>query len=369
MFAELDKRVPNVIILQPSVPTYRVDFFDRLESHLGEKLAVYSSPGKLGTLSDKNGFQKWEKSVGRIVNLMPGIDWQRGVLGIQINKTDVVVVSGTPRCITNILFLIKARLVGAKTVWWGQYWSSTSKNWRFELRLMLMRLSTVLLFYTDKEIAEFDSKVGKHNFTGIYSLNNGIDVTPIKRLRMPYTSTGRERLLFFVGRLTEKAGLSVLIEAMSFPEMSGVCLHIIGDGPERGNLQAQAQELEVAERITLQPGTTDEQTIAEAANRARLFVYPGGVGLSLLHAMAYGLPAVLHDNRWKHMPEIAAFGDGQTGCSFAFGDAHALAVAIASCIDETETLDTWSANSIPVAEIEYNTEQMAKRFITMLSQF
>ena len=32
---------------------------------------------------------------------------------------------------------------------------------------------------------------------------------------------------------------------------------------------------------------------------------PGAVGLSLIHAMAYGLPCLVHSNRLQHMPEIA----------------------------------------------------------------
>ena len=37
----------------------------------------------------------------------------------------------------------------------------------------------------------------------------------------------------------------------------------------------------------------------------RIFVYPGEVGLSLIHAMAYGLPCLVHSDRLKHMPEIS----------------------------------------------------------------
>ena len=69
----------------------------------------------------------------------------------------------------------------------------------------------------------------------------------------------------------------------------------------------------------------EEPDIAQIANRCRLFVYPGGVGLSLIHAMAYGLPSIIHDDRWRHMPEIAAFQDGRTGRTFEREDPGSLA--------------------------------------------
>ena len=60
----------------------------------------------------------------------------------------------------------------------------------------------------------------------------------------------------------------------------------------------------------------DEKDISNIANRCRIFVYPGAVGLSLIHAMAYGLPCLIHSDRCNHMPEIAAFSHGKTGLTF-----------------------------------------------------
>jgi hypothetical protein len=44
------------------------------------------------------------------------------------------------------VLLLKARLSGAATIWWGRYWSATSRPWRAPLRMLLMRFAHHLLF-------------------------------------------------------------------------------------------------------------------------------------------------------------------------------------------------------------------------------
>jgi glycosyltransferase involved in cell wall biosynthesis len=119
-------------------------------------------------------------------------------------------------------------------------------------------------------------------------------------------------------------------------------------------------------RVRWHEATVDEARIAEVANRCRLFIYPGSVGLSLIHAMAYGLPCVVHDRRKKHMPEIAAFEQGVTGLSFAHEDETDLARSIASCLADPAQLERMSAACIRVTSESYNTEAMCHRFMEAL---
>ena len=101
-------------------------------------------------------------------------------------------------------------------------------------------------------------------------------------------------------------------------------------------------------------------------NRCRLFAYAGEVGLSLLHGMSFGLPAIVHSDRWRHMPEIAAFLDGVTGRSFAYGDAEGLAHAIADLMDDAEALNAYSKAARERVEDTFNTKDMARRFVEMV---
>ena len=44
-----------------------------------------------------------------------------------------------------------------------------------------------------------------------------------------------------------------------------------------------------------------------------IFVYPGGIGLALLHALSFGLPVITTDNYLLHGPEIELLIPGKNG--------------------------------------------------------
>jgi teichuronic acid biosynthesis glycosyltransferase TuaC len=94
-------------------------------------------------------------------------------------------------------------------------------------------------------------------------------------------------------------------------ELEGVRYVIVGDGPERGRLEALARELGVAERTSLL-GALPHDRALEEARRAHAFVLPSvdeAFGVAYVEAMAGWVPAV--GLRGEDGPEeIAAAGGG-----------------------------------------------------------
>ena len=86
---------------------------------------------------------------------------------------------------------------------------------------------------------------------------------------------------------------------------------VIGDGPERGELEALARRLEVADRVDFLGQLAPAQAL-ERARRCTLFVMPStdeAFGVAYVEAMAAGIPAI--GCRGEPGPEeIAAAGDG-----------------------------------------------------------
>jgi len=360
---------PRVIFCQPALPAYRVDFFDRLAKRLGQRFALHYSPTDMGVLTQRSEPFDWERPVGLMQPLIPGvIEWQPGVMQVPMDKGDTLIVCGGPRTVSTLTLLLKARLRRVKTIWFGHYWSSTSKPYRFYLRMMLMRLVHAVLFYTDQEIDEYRDGVGRNDRRPISAVNNGIDVDPIVAVRRPYRADERPRDILLIGRIEEKCKAELLIRALADKRLAGVRLQIVGDGQARAGIEALAGQLGVSDAIIWHGGTSDEAEIAKVANRCRLFVYPGAVGLSLIHAMAYGLPAIVSDDRWGNMPEITAFTSGRTGVPFAKDDAAGLADKIALIIDDTASLDGWSKEAARRADDLYNTRNMADRVIALIDQ-
>lgn len=100
--------------------------------------------------------------------------------------------------------------------------------------------------------------------------------------------------LLFAGRLRYYKGLDTLLHAL--PNLPGVRLTVIGDGPQRGVWTALAQALGLADRVRWLGEIADADLPAHY-HRAHLFVLPANAraeafGTVLLEAMASGLPCV-----------------------------------------------------------------------------
>jgi glycosyltransferase involved in cell wall biosynthesis len=358
----------TIHIIQPALPSYRIDFFRRVASAKGQEwnVVVYYSKIDMGALTKLSQEYAWSSELGPIISIFFGLFWQHGVTNISIQRGDIVVISGAPRCLSNIYILFKARLLGAKTVWWGHFKGASAKAWRLWLRSLLMRFSDALIFYTDFEVAEFHSSFKFKGALLVRGLNNGLDLADIKSVRDPYFATERENSLLFIGRLTEKSELKLLLRALHEPRLEKVHLRVIGTGNEDLNFRNYARSLGISDRVVWHGEMTSEAEIASIVNRCKLFVYPGAVGLSLLHAMSYGLPCIIHSERREHMPEFSAFDDYATGLAYQRGSSASLSAKISEALVSGETLEKWSQNCVAKTSESFNTEDMARRFCDLV---
>jgi len=142
--------------------------------------------------------------------------------------------------------------------------------------------------------------------------------------------------LVFVGRLAAVKGVAVLIRAVTAlaPDHPGLRLTLIGDGPERAALEAEARAGGAADRIAF-AGARTQQEVAETLARADLFVLPSfaeGVPVVLMEAMASGLPVVA--TRIAGIPELVE--DGISGRLVPPGNQAALTEAIATLLADPE---------------------------------
>lgn len=354
----------SVIFVQPTVPRYREEFFERVNSKLkNDHLSVYASNMDIGAISQNSKQPDWLNLLGGFRRILPGLSWQEGVLSIPVKKNDLLVISGAPRDVTNILLLIKANIVGAQTMWWGHYWSSSSKQWSASLRLKLLRLSNCALFYTDREIKEFREQFPKLTNFPVFALNNGINNQDIKKLRIPYNANKRKAEILFIGRLTSKSKIEFLLEAVAAMSHKEIIIHVIGDGSNQDVFMKLADQLSITKRVKWHGGISSEEKISRIANQCRFFVYPGGVGLSLIHAFNYGLPAIIHNNRWGHMPEISAFKNEVNGVMFKENSIDSLSHTLEGLINDTNRLNAMSKEAVNLTNSTFNTNDMADRFI------
>ena len=146
--------------------------------------------------------------------------------------------------------------------------------------------------------------------------------------------------LLAAGRLVEKKGYPVLLEALAAVVASGrpVSCRIIGDGPLRAALAEQARALGIAEVVTFE-GARSHAEVADAYRAADAFVQCSvvladgdrdGVPNVVLEAMASGLPVVASDV--AGIPEAVV--DGETGFLVAPSEPAAVADRIGRLADD-----------------------------------
>ncbi|WP_157726906.1 glycosyltransferase family 4 protein [Qipengyuania flava] len=193
-------------------------------------------------------------------------------------------------------------------------------------------------------------------------LDNGIDVSKITPRRVSYRADERGRNILFIGRLTDKSRLEVLVESLRDIRGGKVRLHVIGGGKNEERLKRLALELGVHEQIEWHGEIVEEEDIASIANSCALFVYPGQVGLSLIHGMAYGLPSVVHNQPLHHMPEIAAFRAGVTGESFEEGSSVSLGRTLTYLLNFGSEREAMSVQCYSIVEERFNTQKMIENF-------
>jgi colanic acid/amylovoran biosynthesis glycosyltransferase len=152
----------------------------------------------------------------------------------------------------------------------------------------------------------------------------------------PRIHHGRGRRLLFTGRLAGVKGVPVLLEALARlrDEHPDVELALAGDGPDRAQLEAEAQRLGVADRVRFL-GYQSSDHVRCLLQETDVFVLPSfaeGVPVVLMEAMASGVPVV--STRVAGVAELVEHG--VSGFVVPPGDVVALADAIDALLADAE---------------------------------
>jgi glycosyltransferase involved in cell wall biosynthesis len=134
---------------------------------------------------------------------------------------------------------------------------------------------------------------------------NGIDIDAIRNVHPDPAATD----IVVVGRMMAHKRVDMLLEAVAILHADGlpVTCRVIGDGPERDNLHAKAQELGVDHAVDFRHDVAEQKDVYALTKAARMFVFPSareGFGIAVLEALACGLPVVTTsapDNLARHL--------------------------------------------------------------------
>jgi glycosyltransferase involved in cell wall biosynthesis len=168
-------------------------------------------------------------------------------------------------------------------------------------------------------------------------------------------------------RLTEKKGLGVTLRAFARfrQEYPAATLTIAGDGPLRGRLEAQSDQLGITRNVIF-TGFLDAPALARLFYSSDIFVHPSeltiegnreGVPNSLLEAMATGLPCV--STRHGGIPE--AITDGVNGLLVNEADPDALFLALQALTRNDDWRQSITKKGAETVATNFNSVEQIKK--------
>lgn len=171
----------------------------------------------------------------------------------------------------------------------------------------------------------------------------------------------RPRDLAFLGRLVDQKGVNVLLDALAKLHAKGIDMAttILGDGPERANLEAQASRTLPAGSVHF-AGHVEHAQIHPILLRHKILVAPSrgkeGFGMAVLDGLAAGCVAIGSDI--GGLPESF----GPCGLSVPAGDAGALAERIEKLLADPQSTESLRSK-IPAHLETMRLDRVAERYL------
>jgi glycosyltransferase involved in cell wall biosynthesis len=375
----MNKESCRLHVQQPGFLKYRVPFFKELSAREGIRLKLFF--GYLGKELNEVDIEGIDAVAMPAKSCGIGpfrFRWQPAQwANAKEDACDVLVLSWNVKYLSLLPALRRARKHGIKTILWGHGFSKREAPLRKMLRDAVGRRADALLFYdyhTAKQFIEAGWPKDK-----IYVAPNALDQTEIQAARSYWLEHKQEldafradkgldnkSNLIYIGRLYTENNLDVLIEALAIVrrKCQNVQLLVIGgESKEMHRLKLLAEQKGVSDLIRWLGAIYDEKEIAPYMLSSGLFCYPANIGLSIMHAMGYGLPVVTGDNLDSHNPEVHVMKDGVSGRMFEHLNAQALASVLIELLSNPDKAASLGTAAREAVFEKYTTRKMADGFL------
>ena len=195
----------------------------------------------------------------------------------------------------------------------------------------------------------------------IHLIPNGVDLARFA----PAPRRARRGTIIYIGRLSTEKNLSALVQATAkLRDEVPRRLVMIGDGPLRGRLEAEASAAGVTAEFT---GIVDHPLVPGRLREADAFVLPSfteGHPKTLIEAMAAGVPCVASDCAGNR----ALIKDGETGLLFDAHDPATLAAALERVLTDETLAESLGRAGHEVVSKDYALGRLVQTEIDLLER-
>jgi glycosyltransferase involved in cell wall biosynthesis len=247
---------------------------------------------------------------------------------------------------TNVLILLAARGTGVPvvvSVRTDPARHATPRSWRV-LRRLTYPWARAIVLQTETAAAFFPASWASR----IAVIPNPV---PKPRTAKPDlgSSDGAPHRIVAMGRLGREKGFDLLIRAFAGIAQAhpGWNLTIVGEGEERGALQAELERSGVAGRVSLAGRIADVEGVLRGSELFVLSSRYEGFPNALCEAMACGLPVVAFDGRSGPATIVR---DGVDGVLVPAGNVGALSAAMARLIADPDARRRMGARAAEVSD-------------------
>jgi len=348
---------------QRVVPAYRVSFFDRLASACTQGMGLFAGQPRAEESIATGELRVARYAPAQNIHLLQGplyFCYQRGMWDWLADwKPDALIVEANPRYLATPSAVEWMHRSGRPVLGWGlgaPPLSGPLAGFRQKRRIRFLGRFDALIAYSRRGADEYAALGFPRE--KIFVAHNAVSEAP-SALPDRGRKTEDRLSLLFVGRLQARKRIDSLLRACAGTPAPQPKLVIVGDGPERGNLEAIAQRVyPSAQFVGAKHGDELDPYFAEAD----LFVLPGTGGLAVQQAMSHGLPV------------IVAKGDGTqddlvrpgNGWQVPPGDYQALVAALREALSDADRLNEMGNESFRIVAQEINLEKMVEAFIKAL---
>ncbi|MCL6640561.1 MAG: glycosyltransferase family 4 protein [Candidatus Rokubacteria bacterium] len=376
----------RIAFCQRVLPEYNIPLFRRLGARwdiewiltlFAQRERFYFDPERLGPIRVRTLRRPPFPLMpfrSRVLNKLPvaahlAVLVARLVAAVRGGRYDVV-IGGDPTSFECLTAFLAARSSGALFVLASDTWRwpvLARDRWRKPLvRAMVRRAAVLIAGGSRARDWLLDLGAPEHAVFNVYHTN----VTARPR---PRTTPAGERFVLFVGRLEERKGVEVLLEAFAGLERRhrDVRLLIVGRCARRPALEARARSLGIADRVEF-TGWVDHAEIDRYYERCAAFVLPsvftadGGYepfSNAVMEAMACGAPAV---TTTANGAAVDVIEHGVNGLVVPERDVAALRAALARLLDDPDAAEAMGRAGWETVRREFNVDRMAERFSAAL---
>lgn len=259
--------------------------------------------------------------------------WQKGSVRLVFKKYEYYILTGEPYCLSSWVILLIAKLLGKQTISWSHGFYGREGWIKKNIKKIYYSLFSKLMIYNEYAI-DLMTKEGfdrKKMFCIANSMDSDHELEIRRRLKETdiYSSHFHNNFptVIYCGRIQKIKKLDQLIDAVKLLQEQDfyVNIVIVGKDSEGVEIDKYAESKGLGKQLWMYGPCYDDNLLGELFYNASACVSPGNIGLTAIHSLTFGCPAITHNNFKYQMPEFEAISPGKTGEFFNQNDINDLA--------------------------------------------